>query len=704
MANPQPEDTSESSLALFSDELARLAQSLGTARDLMSVFRALRRFAEALTGSNSLFVSLLEPGGNSRRCVYAWTDGEEVDVSSLPLLPMSGGPHARAVASGQVVVVEDLQSALENTPNIALGYDRDPRRPTVSIALPLAVFGRVIGGFEVQLFEHLDPWASVPALQIAANLAAAATENVRLVETERELRFLAEASEQNYRTSEQRLRLALEATGLAAWDADVPSRTITWSGGIQRLFGRQVDDQPRDWQALLELIHADDRPLVERILAAEATEIEIPETEFRLTSPSGDVRWVAVRGHRSLEPNGRVRHVSGVVLDITARKEAERQREWLARSEQLRVLGQMASGIAHDLNQKLALISGYGELARQELSTPQPELARTADLLDVVIQAAQDGAATLRRLLSFARTESAEAFEVLDMGELLREVAKLTAPRWRGAIGSGASIRLRLEIDTTADLHIEGSPAALREGFTNLVFNAVDALAGGGTITLRAMRQGARVLAQVSDTGPGIPPDLQARVFEPFFTTKGEQGTGLGLAQVAGLVARHSGEIVLESAPGKGATFSLSFPAASRAAQTVEQAASTAPAPTARRRVLAVDDELPLRRLVSIMLSSEGHDVTIAASAEEALELLERQTFDVVLSDVNMGEGMTGWELADRIRERWPDLPIVLVSGLGAQITEDEMRAHGVAAVLAKPYRAAEIRGLIARFSAQAER
>jgi hypothetical protein len=183
-------------------ELARLAQELGTARQLLDVFRALRVYVESVSGSNALFVSLLEPAEQLRRCVYAWSDGEEVDVSDLPLLPLSGGtPHARAVATGEVVVDTDLQSSIAVTPNVPLGYNRDPRPPNVSVALPLAVLGRIIGGFEIQLFEHADPRSNIPSLQVAANLAAAAIENVRLLAQERDLRLEAEASERRYQAA-----------------------------------------------------------------------------------------------------------------------------------------------------------------------------------------------------------------------------------------------------------------------------------------------------------------------------------------------------------------------------------------------------------------------------------------------------------------------------------------------------------------------
>ena len=201
--------------------LARLAQDLGTARDLGSVFRALRVYCEELTGSSGLFVSLLNTERQQREAVYAWADGEEVDTAALPPLALTGkSPHTRAILTGDVVVVDNLQAVMTTIPNTRVGYDRDPRPAQVSIALPLAVLGRVIGGFEIQIIEHADPWACVPALRVAANLAAAAIDNVRMVAQERELRLAAEVSERRYRDAHQAERRAREEAEAALRERD----------------------------------------------------------------------------------------------------------------------------------------------------------------------------------------------------------------------------------------------------------------------------------------------------------------------------------------------------------------------------------------------------------------------------------------------------------------------------------------------------
>ena len=389
-----------------------------------------------------------------------------------------------------------------------------------------------------------------------------------------------------------------------------------------------------------------------------------------------------------------------VVRDISPRLEAERNRELLARAEKLRALGQMASGVAHDLNQSLALISGYAHMAREGLEERLLSPEGPAAHLDVIVSAAHDGAETVRRLLAWTRTSRPAEGTLVDLEQLLPEVAHLTAPRWRDATqAEGHPVELRVEVSGPAV--IEGNSSSLREALTNLVFNAVDAMPAGGSITLRVRRRADEVVVEVADTGPGIPPEVRARMFEPFFTTKGERGTGLGLAQVMAAVEQHHARLEVDTAPGQGTTFRLLFPAASRP-KAVASAAPPEPTPAAcgPLRILAVDDEERLARLVAKMLGSQGHQVTTATSGEQALALLEREPFDLLISDLGLGVGMNGWELADAVREHYPKMRVILATGWGAGINPEEAAAHGVQAVVAKPYRARELRELVASHAA----
>jgi two-component system, cell cycle sensor histidine kinase and response regulator CckA len=378
-----------------------------------------------------------------------------------------------------------------------------------------------------------------------------------------------------------------------------------------------------------------------------------------------------------------------ILQDVTARKAAEVDRELFLRGERLRSLGQLASGVAHDLNQSLGLVVGYGELAAAALGQPEPDLALVRDQLRVLLRAAQDGGETVKRLLAFARGRAGTRVEHVELESVLRDVAQLTEPRWRD-VAEAEGRRINVHVETDGRPIVQGDAAALREALTNLVFNALDALPEGGTITLRAVEQRSAVLLEVVDTGHGMSPEVSARVFEPYFTTKGERGSGLGLAIVFGIVEQHGGAIDVASEPGKGTRFCLSFP----------RAGEPAPAPPSRRqveepgralRILVVDDEPSLGRLAAHILGSHGHQVTVELSAERALEHLANAPFDLVVSDLGLGTGMNGWDLAAQVRERWPGSGFVLVTGWGAALELAEARLRGVQAIVAKPYRAAEL-------------
>jgi PAS domain S-box-containing protein len=400
--------------------------------------------------------------------------------------------------------------------------------------------------------------------------------------------------------------------------------------------------------------------------------------------------WTEVAAAPVRDAKGDVTHYVWVLNDISARKEAEKQAESLARAEKLRALGQMASGIAHDLNQSLMLIASYGHLGGQALEVESLDRAELREMFTVVTQAAMDGGDTVKRLLQFARAPTKGQSQPIDLTLLLREVAQLTAPRWRDAAQADGR-PIALEIETLGHPVILGAPAALREVLTNLVLNAVDALPGGGTILLRVSQEGDRAVLEVVDDGVGMAPEVQSHIFEPFFTTKGEGGTGLGLATVFGIVERLGGQVSVQSAPGQGTTFRLEFAATASAGVRVEAPLLATGAPVRRLRILAVDDEPALTKVVMRLLRPIGHLVTMASSGEEALEKLAAEPFDVVLSDVGMGAGMNGWELAERVRRGWPQVRFALATGWGAAIDPVEARDKGVIAVLSKPYSAAEL-------------
>ena len=322
-----------------------------------------------------------------------------------------------------------------------------------------------------------------------------------------------------------------------------------------------------------------------------------------------------------------------------------RQSGTMAQAAKFRALGQLAGGVAHDVNQSLGIISGYGELAFDALSRPQPDLVKAREGLELITRAAMDAGDTIARLLRFTRAAPDGPAERVEMGDLLGEVAKLTAPRWRDTAQTEGRV-ITVEVATTGDTAVMGWPSRLREALTNLVLNGVDALPHGGTIRLSARRGVGGVEVTVSDDGVGMPADVRAHVFEPFFTTKGERGTGLGLAVVFGIVEQHGGRITVDSAPGQGTTFAIALPAAPSEVESLAE--PIAPTTIRPLRVLALDDEPALARLMALMLRRQGHQVTVAETIAAALQALEADEFDLVVSDLGLGDGMNGWSWPKR--------------------------------------------------------
>jgi CheY-like chemotaxis protein/anti-sigma regulatory factor (Ser/Thr protein kinase) len=237
------------------------------------------------------------------------------------------------------------------------------------------------------------------------------------------------------------------------------------------------------------------------------------------------------------------------------------------------------------------------------------------------------------------------------------------------------------------DVFVLGAPAALREALINLIFNAVDALPRGGWIRMAVFACEEHVVVRVSDSGEGIPAEIRERIFEPFFSTKGSQGTGLGLAVVAGILERHAGTIALEPAPAGGTAFIMTLPRTYPSGDAV-------PSPTgnpACPHLLVVDDDPALANMVRLMLQQQGCTADMATDVEAALTCLKNARYEVLITDLGLGDGLSGWDLAREVQEHWPETKVLLATGWGAAIDVGEASARGVHGVLSKPYRMDEL-------------
>jgi len=346
-------------------------------------------------------------------------------------------------------------------------------------------------------------------------------------------------------------------------------------------------------------------------------------------------------------------------------------------AEKLRAIGELASGVAHDFNNLLAIILGHTELIKQPNS---PHFVRSHR---AIVQAAKDGAHTVRRIQEFVRARPENHTTQVDLAELADDVLQLTKPRWRTAmLEKGITIDLQQYLKTVPP--ILGDAAELREVVTNLILNAVDAMTQDGILMVATGVAGDSVWLDVGDTGMGIAPDIRERIFEPFFTTKAQRGTGLGLAVSRSIALRHEGDLTVESAPGAGSRFRMTLPLPKAAVTTPALEPAQSNVELRPLRVLLVEDDREVRDTLAQLLMLDNHSVDRASDGLEALKLFQAGVYDVVCSDLGM-PGMNGWELIAQLRARDPSVVTMLLSGWGAQIDPAEARARGADFIVAKP-------------------
>jgi PAS domain S-box-containing protein len=372
--------------------------------------------------------------------------------------------------------------------------------------------------------------------------------------------------------------------------------------------------------------------------------------------------------------------------------------------ERLRALGQMASGIAHDINNAISPIMLYTEslLEREPNLSPQAR-----GNLQNIARAIDDVAATVARMREFYRQRAPQlTLTPLSLNQLAQQVAEITRARWSD-MPQQRGIVIQLKTELAEDLpDVAGVEGEIREALINLVFNAVDAMPEGGELTLRTRAlpgpDGA-LLAQVevSDTGLGMDAETRRRCLEPFFTTKGERGTGLGLAMVYGAAQRHAADLDIRSEPGRGTTVALRFPPPPVAAAHGVATAATGIAQMQRLRVLLVDDDPLLLRSLRDMLENDGHVVVSANGGQAGIDAFNEshargEGFGIVLTDLGMPY-VDGRKVASAIKQASPATPVLLLTGWGQGLNGEPEAPDHVDEVLSKPPKLRDLRQALAR-------
>jgi two-component system, cell cycle sensor histidine kinase and response regulator CckA len=586
-----------------------------------------------------------------------WTLNERAGVlelqASFGLYTHVNGPHGK-VALGQFKIGRIARDRKPHLTNTVLGdpevNDQEWARREGMVAFaghPLIVEGRVVG--VMALFaRHALSDAAMSTLGSVADHIALGIERHRSAEA--------------LQTVEERTRFALVTAGVGIWDMDYATGVLQWSETLESQYGLQKGTFRGTFDAFVERIHPDDRATVLETVGKAVQSGRDFSVLNRAVWPDGTVRWLSGGGRVLLGKQGEPVRAVGISLDITESHSLEEQ---FHQAQKMEVIGQLAGGVAHDFNSQLTVILGYCELLLAESDSDD----RRSDITEIQ-KAGMRAAALTRQLLTFSRKEIIEPTR-LDLNAVVSEMCAMVGR----LIGEDVAIELDLQPELAA---VKADRGQVEQIVMNLAINAGDAMPGGGTLTIEtanvelgaayvathpAVRPGPYVLLTVSDTGTGMTPQVQARLFEPFFTTKEVgKGTGLGLATVQGTVMRIGGTVDVDSEIGRGTSFRMYFPKMDTAGTVVE----TPPSPQRRagtQTVLVVDDDPALCLLTKRLLEQQGYTVVLAADAEEALQLFDRDaTIDLLLTDVVM-PGTSGPQLTRLLLEKQPTLKVVYMSG-----------------------------------------
>jgi signal transduction histidine kinase/ActR/RegA family two-component response regulator len=505
--------------------------------------------------------------------------------------------------------------------------------------------------------------------------------------------------------SERELREAQRIARVGSWDWDLRSGTVSWSPMLREMLAWPADDPPPNFEEHARFYSAESWEQL-RAAVTEAITHGVPYTLDLELAPSAPLRWLVARGEPVRDELGAIVGLHGVTVDVSDRRQAEDEKRELERlliqSQKLQAVGQLAGGIAHDFNNLLTAMLLQVTALRDEPSLA-PDVA--AGLLEIESEA-QRAATLTRQLLMFSRRQTLD-LKLLDLHQLisgfLRMLSRLI----------GEQVALRFE-PAPGPLTLMGDTVMLEQVLMNLIVNARDAMPRGGTIIVRTRtidvsnavarrtlkaKAGPYLAIEVEDTGVGIPPEQRERLFEPFFTTKeAGRGTGLGLATAYGIVAQHGGWIDVESTVGVGSTFRVMLPSvhkhiASDAEQPPSALGATRPRRTGAGRVLVIEDEDALRRLLVRALELEQFTVVAAANGPDAVRVWDTESgaFDVVVSDMVLPGGASGLDLLRRFDQQRPGVGLLLMSGYSTEIVDGpkgglELDGGGSIRMLSKPF------------------
>jgi PAS domain S-box-containing protein len=448
------------------------------------------------------------------------------------------------------------------------------------------------------------------------------------------------------------------------------------------VIGRKLSDFLSPESALREMEYG----LAERIDAGSCKNID-----YQFVRKDGTVIDVLVSAVPDVDESGEAVDVLTVLTDVTDRKALESQ---VLQMQKIEAIGQLTGGVAHDFNNLLTVILGNVKLLENRLCEDEALMKR----IDAIRMTAQRGADLTRRLMTFSRHQEMQV-DAVDLADTVAGISSL--------IGRMLGEKIELETDLPRTLWaLSADQNQLENALINILINSRDAMPDGGKIVIKGSNStisdedssippGDYVRFSIADTGIGMPPEILKSIFNPFFTTKDVgKGTGLGLSMVHGFVAQSGGHLGAESTPGTGTTLTVHLPKANSAQQpkSRQQPKRDDARENAGGRIIVVEDEHSVRRIAVEVLRNAGYDVIDAGSGPEALKVLEENgAVDLLFTDIRMPEGMSGLQLARKVKERWPGTPVLYTSGYFEESLSEDDRLPEDATLLSKPYESSQL-------------
>ncbi len=489
-----------------------------------------------------------------------------------------------------------------------------------------------------------------------------------------------ERTERALRESEEKFRVLFEAAPVGLGVTDMSGKIIAFNEAILRPGGYTPEDMEATETVAELYFDPEERNRALQLLQEQGA---VRQLEVKFKRKDG-TPYDALLSLRPVTIQD-IPHLQAVVEDMTERNKVAGE---LVRLERLRALGEMSAGVSHNLNNMLSVVLGYATLLQEENKDQA-----IASSIDEIVASTVRASDLVKRLHRAVRMEGEQPQEPVDLNEIVRETVHTTRPRWQDETAfAGIAIEVVMELEAVP--HVSGTVNGMNEILTNLLLNAVDAMPDGGTITIRtASDDSDAVQLVVQDTGVGMDEATRRRLFEPFFTTKMDVGTGLGLSTIYGTVTRWEGSIDVQSAPGKGAVFTIVLPAWRGAIPQQEEAEPPSSAVTRRSNILVVEDDDHVAEVITACLQRD-HVVYRARDGREAIgEKFAGVTLDVAFVDLGLPD-VAGDKVALELCQRYPSLATILITGW--HLPDDDPRLQAFDHHLQKPFSVDKVRQMVA--------